>query len=65
MFWERQSRTERIELMKEIQHALRYQHRINKSAEAHPSGSFLVPDLAGVHTGSATADQGQVPSWAL
>ena len=65
MFWERQSRTERSELMKEIQRALRLHHRINKGPEAHPSGSFLMPEFAGATMRSAPAAQGQVPSWAL
>lgn len=65
MFWERQSRTERVELMKEIQHALRHQHRINKGPDAHPNGSFLLPEWAGANSGSTATAHGQVPNWAL
>ena len=65
MFWERQSRTERFELMKEIQQALRHQHRVHKGPDAHPHSSFLVPELTGANLGPVAVSQGGVPSWAL
>jgi hypothetical protein len=65
MFWERQSRTERIEAIREIQNTLRHQHRNQRGKEAHPSGSFLVPDWNSSDAGAGAAIQGNAPSWAL
>jgi hypothetical protein len=65
LFWERQSRTERMEAMREIQDTLRSQHRNNRGSDAHPSSCFLVPEGAGVSAGPEAALQGSVPSWAL
>ena len=65
MFWERQSRAERIEAMKEIQNTLRHQHRNQRGKEAHPRGSFLVPERSGSNSGSGAAIHGHAPSWAL
>jgi hypothetical protein len=36
MFWERQSRSQRAEAIKEIQMTLRHQHRNQRGPEAHP-----------------------------
>jgi hypothetical protein len=47
MFWERQSRSERLDAMKDIQKALRNQHRHHKGPEAHPGSPFLVPEWCG------------------
>ena len=65
MFWERQSRAERIESMKEIQKTLRHQHRTQKGSEAHPNGGFLVPEWNGSVATSGAAILGHAPSWAL
>ncbi len=65
MFWERQSRAERLEAMREIQKTLRHQHRNQKGVEAHPNGGFLVPEWKGSNSGSGAAILGQAPSWAL
>ena len=65
MFWERQSRTERIEAMKEIQNTLRHHHRNQRGPEAHPKGSFLVPESNSSDAGSGAAVHGTAPSWAL
>jgi hypothetical protein len=65
MFWERQSRTERIEAMKEIQNTLRHHHRNKKGPDAHPTGSFLVPEWNSSDAGSGAAVRGNAPSWAL
>jgi hypothetical protein len=65
MFWERQSRAERIETMKEIQNTLRHQHRNRRGKEAHPSGSFLVPEWNSSDAGAGASIQGKAPSWAL
>jgi hypothetical protein len=65
MFWERQSRKERIEAMKEIQNTLRHQHRNRRGKEAHPSGGFLVPEWNSSDAGSGASIRGNAPSWAL
>lgn len=44
MFWERQSRHERVAALHEIQETLRRHHRVSPSSEAHPTGSFPVPE---------------------
>jgi hypothetical protein len=65
MFWERQSRKERIEAMREIQDTLRHQHRNRPGREAHPSGSFMVPEWNSSDAGSETAFHGNAPTWAF
>jgi hypothetical protein len=65
MFWERQSRPERVEAMREVQKTLRHQHRNEKGPEAHPNGGFLVPEWNGSVAVSGAAILGQAPSWAL
>src|ERR1700691_5175795 len=65
MFWERQSRNERVESIREIQTTLRRQHRNFKGPEAHPNGSFLVPESNGSTVTLGIASHGQAPSWAL
>jgi hypothetical protein len=65
MFWERQSRSERVESIREIQTTLRHQHRCHKGPEAHPNGSFLVPELNGSVATLGIAAHGHAPSWAL
>ena len=65
MFWERQSRSERAESIKEIQMALRYQHRNQRGPEAHPNGGFLVQEWPGSNAASSASMLGQAPSWAL
>ncbi len=65
MFWERQSRTERLEMLREIQQTLRHQHRNRRSQDAHPNGGFLVPEWNGSFASSGVAILGQVPSWEL
>jgi len=65
MFWERQSRSERAEAIREIQMTLRHQHRHLKGPEAHPNGGFLVPEWKASNAASSAANVGQAPSWAL
>ena len=65
MFWERQSRAERSEAIRDIQKTLRHQHRTQKGAEAHPNGGFLVPEWNASKSVSGAAILGQAPSWAL
>jgi hypothetical protein len=65
MFWERQSRAERLEAIREIQNSLRHQHRNQRGPEAHPNGGFLVPEWNGSVAASGAAILGHAPSWAL
>jgi len=65
MFWERQSRAERAESIREIQKTLRHQHRMQKGADAHPNGGFLVPEWNGSVSSSGASVLGAAPSWAL
>jgi hypothetical protein len=44
IFWDRQSRTERIAAMHEIQHVLRNHHRNKAGPEAHPQDSYAIPE---------------------
>jgi hypothetical protein len=52
-------------MFREIQTTLRRQHRDHKGPEAHPNGSFLVPDWNGSTVTLGIAAHGQAPSWAL
>jgi len=65
MFWERQSRTERAEAIKEIQQTLRHQHRNQGGASAHPNGGFLVPEWKSSNAATGASFLGHAPSWAL
>ena len=65
MFWERQSRSQRAEAIKEIQMTLRHQHRNQRGLEAHPNGGFLVPEFKGSDSGSGASVLGHAPRWAL
>ncbi len=65
MFWERQSRTERVQVMKEIQTTLRHHHRNQGGKEAHPTGTFLVPEWNDSTSATSAAFRGSAPSWAL
>lgn len=47
MFWDRQSRSERISALHEIQETLRLHHRTTHGPEAHPKDSFRVPEWSG------------------
>lgn len=58
MFWDRQSRNERIAALHEIQEAFRPQHRNAAGPEAHPKDSFPVPEWSGASAFSGTAAQG-------
>jgi hypothetical protein len=47
MFWERQSRIERKEILFEIQKTLCNHHRIHTGPDVHPQADFLAPDHFG------------------
>jgi hypothetical protein len=65
MFWERQSRMERDEALREIQKVLLSHHRRTPGPQAHPTGGFLVPEWNGPVAFSGAAIPGDAPSWAL
>jgi hypothetical protein len=65
LFWERQSRVERVEALKEIQKTLRSHHETQAGCEAHPQTGFLVPEWNGPTAFSGAAILGHAPTWAL
>ena len=65
MFWDRQSHCERTDALKELQTALRRQHRNQPGPEAHPQGGFLVPEWPGSNFASEAAVLGHAQSWDL
>jgi hypothetical protein len=65
-FWERQSRAERAEALREIQLALRAHHAKLAGPQAHPQSGFLIPEWNGRMTYSGAAMLGNAPpTWAL
>jgi hypothetical protein len=65
MFWDRQSRAERIASMREIQDSLRRHHRNPSGPEVHPRESFKVPEWSGIGAFSGVSIHGAVPTWDL
>jgi hypothetical protein len=65
MFWDRQSRNERIAALHEIQEVLRRHHRNVPGPEAHPKESFPVPEWNGTSTFMTCAVSGTTPTWDL
>ena len=65
MFWDRQSRTERMAALPEIQETLRRHHRNAPGPEAHPNDSFPVPEWSGAGAFPGAAIPGTAPSWDL
>ncbi len=65
MFWDRQSHSERIAALHEIQEMLRRQHRTTAGPEAHPKESFPFPEPNGPRTYTGTAVPGTAPTWDL
>ncbi|MGA2560699.1 MAG: hypothetical protein ABSF17_13555 [Terracidiphilus sp.] len=51
--------------MKEIQNTLRHHHRNQNRKEAHPHGTFLVPEWNDSTSATVAAIRGHAPSWAL
>ena len=47
LFWDRQSRMERIAALHETQEILRRHHHVKAGPEAHPMNSFPVPEWGG------------------
>ncbi len=65
MFWERQTRMERGEAMREIEATLRHHHHVSDGANVHPTKGFLVPSWDGPIAFSGAAILGNAPVWAL
>lgn len=65
MFWDRQSRNERVAAMHEIQETLRRHHRASPGPEAHPTASFPVPDWNGSTELGSVAVAGNAPTWGI
>jgi hypothetical protein len=65
MFWDRQSRSERVAALHEIQETLRRHHRTTSGPEAHPVPGFLVPDWNGSTEFAGVADSGTAPTWGI
>lgn len=63
MFWERQSRIERMQALHEIQETLRRHHRTSPSREAHPREGFPVPERDAEEAFSGAVLAGAVPHW--
>ncbi len=65
MFWDRQSRTERLTALHEIQEVLRRHHRNSHSPDAHPWDSFPVPEWSGHTTLAGGAARDNSRTWNL
>ena len=65
VFWERPSKSEKAEALREIEKTLRSHHYNQAGPEAHPRRGFLVPEWAGPVAYSGAAILGNAPSWAL
>jgi hypothetical protein len=65
VFWERHSKAERTEAVREIQKSLRVQHQKEAGPAAHPKAGFLVPNWDGPVAYSGAAILGHAPTWAL
>lgn len=64
MFWERQTKMERAEALREIETVLRKHHHAGGS-HVHPERGFLVPEWNGPVAYSGAAILGNAPTWAL
>lgn len=65
LFWERQSHSERRQVLHEIQKTLRGHHQDKAGPEAHPQHGFMSPELGGPIAFSGAAMVGHPPTWAL
>lgn len=65
MFWDRQSRSERVAALHEIQDALRRHHRTAPGPEAHPTALFPVPDWNGSTGLDGVVASGTAPTWGI
>ena len=65
MFWERQSKMERAEALRQIDTTLRTHHHQSNANDVHPVKGFLVPEWNGPIAFSGAAILGNAPVWAL
>ena len=65
LFWERQTRMERAEALREVRKVLVNHHNATATAQAHPDRGFLVPEWNGPIAFSGAALLGMAPAWAL
>lgn len=65
MFWERQTKMERSEALREIESTLRHHHHQGAGPQVHPVKGFLVPAWDGPIAFSGAAILGNAPVWAL
>ena len=65
LYFERQTRSERAEALRQIEQTLRTHHQRSAGPEAHPTRGFLVPEWNGPVAFSGAAILGCAPSWAL
>ena len=65
MFWERQTKMERSEALREIESTLRHHHHAGGGPQVHPVKGFLVPAWDGPIAFSGAAILGNAPVWAL
>ena len=65
MFWERQSKSERSEALRQIDSTLRSHHSATEGNHVHPVKGFLVPEWNGPIAFSGAAILGNAPVWAL
>jgi hypothetical protein len=65
MFWERQTKAERAEALREIESTLRHHHHAGPGHDVHPVKGFLIPAWDGPIAFSGAAILGNAPVWAL
>lgn len=65
MFWERQTREEQAEALREVEMTLKNHHRSGDSMQVHPDHGFLIPAWDGPIAFSGAAILGNAPVWAL
>lgn len=65
LFWERTTKMEKFEALRQIDSTLRHHHHSGKTEHAHPQNGFLVPEWNGPIAYSGAAILGNAPAWAL
>jgi hypothetical protein len=65
LYWERHAEFEYADAIREVEAALRDQHRDEKGVGAHPEHGFLVPAWDGPIEFSGAAILGNAPNWVL
>jgi hypothetical protein len=65
LYWERQNKMERTQVLSQIAKTLRGHHRDKSGPEAHPQRGFLFPEWNSREAVSGAAVLGSAPTWAL